>query len=181
MVFLQTDIFRSEMLKRAAKSFRKPEPGFFLAVAFLVWSLLPHYQLVVHTHPGDGDGHRHATLSKSQMELADRMALALAASGEDIRPGEFSGEALPGPSRPSGFPALAPSRGASAHAHFQEDANVSALASSLAPSPAWPGAETGPSALPPAPDIAPIGVHSARGPPARPFLADGARNRLPSA
>lgn len=43
---------------------------FHCALAFLVWSLIPHYYLVLHSHEDGERGHAHAGLTREDVESA---------------------------------------------------------------------------------------------------------------
>jgi hypothetical protein len=103
---------------------------FYLALGYLVWALLPHFNLIYHTHAGGS--HFHATLSPTQVKQANAMleALGPAALAEAATPevggldlaasvaSTFTGAALRAADAASGL-----------HGHYWEDANLAGLAS----------------------------------------------------
>ncbi|MDQ3000643.1 MAG: hypothetical protein M3Y08_05220 [Fibrobacterota bacterium] len=116
---------------------------FYLALGYLIWSLLPHFHIVNHSHAGGS--HTHASFSADQVRLAnqvvDNLDPAELASPES--PG-FGGEALPKASSrvigPQGSPedfatglhALSSQNAdAGRHGHFWEDPNLAGLVSGV--------------------------------------------------
>ncbi len=113
----------------------------YLAFAFLLWSIVPHFQLITHTHTGGEKGHFHADLSKGDIANAnlifntlEGVASSPEEKNQDINTKEnnnkrentkasanlktiFAGVGLnaEGKSKP--------------HSHYSEEANLASLAS----------------------------------------------------
>jgi len=99
---------------------------FYAALGFLLWSVLPHFSAYVHSHRPGKEAHSHRSLSKTQVELAQRLAVS---AGEAFGEGALSpafgleeGNAASGIPIPQG-PALSESPWL-LHGHFQDDANA---------------------------------------------------------
>lgn len=107
------------MGKRLRPFWQSPELRFYLTLAFLVWSLMPHYRLRVHTHGGSADSHDHATFSAEGIALADHALQAL----PDAEPLEFGGEPALPPSASTEGCSWTSGAGLSAHVHLQQDLN----------------------------------------------------------
>lgn len=99
---------------------------FYTALGFLLWSVLPHFSAYVHVHPDEDAGHSHRNLSKSQVELAQRLAESAGeAFGEEALSPSFGlseANAEGCPPLPAGHAALS-AAAELLHGHFQEDAN----------------------------------------------------------
>lgn len=116
---------------------------FYLAFAYLLWSIVPHFHLLVHSHAGGA--HTHAALSGAQVRLANQVLEGLGpAVLSQTAETDFSGEEtddaekplidLPGESGLSGLAGgsghpvteaiLAAASAGMRHAHFWEDANL---------------------------------------------------------
>ena len=118
---------------------RLPKVRFHLALAYLIWSILPHYHLLVHSHPGGDGAHTHLSFSAAEVGLANRAleALGPAVLAGDTR-AEFSlepGDAAAGKASVAahaiaGETALAGSTGdGNPHSHYWEDANLAGILS----------------------------------------------------
>ena len=106
---------------------REPTLAFYFALAYFVWSIVPHFHLILHTHAGGA--HAHAALSGAQVRLANQVLDDLGPAGlPDADPAEFGGEAN-APAAAPGEPALAAGAAGSPHAHFWDDANLAGAAS----------------------------------------------------
>lgn len=106
---------------------RNPRIRFYLALGYLLWSILPHFNLIYHTHAGGS--HFHATLSPTQVAQANRVleALGPAALAATV-PTEVGGLELSVAS--VGGALLAAADAASGlHGHYWEDANIAGLVS----------------------------------------------------
>jgi hypothetical protein len=152
------------MGKRLRPFWQSPGLRFHLALAFLIWSLVPHFRLIIHSHGGAGDGHAHAALSAGEIELADQALQALPSA----EPREFGGGPVdsPGPIAGAGGESWNAGPELPAHAHFHQDTNtVSALPVRLA-SAASPSSDSSHPPLYRAPVPAVPDDRPARGPPA---------------
>lgn len=136
---------------------------FYLAMAFLLWSVLPHFSVYRHAHTGSS-GHEHATLTPAQVQLANQVALALPADAEP----DFGGESVPLSRSGAEEPSLNPDPEVRIHAHFQQDPNVHAQG--IAPRDIAPDSPPALflSARPSAPDLGWRFEQQARGPPSLP-------------
>lgn len=149
------------------RSFRQsPEPRFYLVLAFLLWSLIPHYQIIFHAHDGEPGGHAHATLTAGEIEFADQALQALPSAS----PGEFGGQPSTSAAPPVDGAAWSEGPGLLAHAHLLQDLNSVPVLLPVQASSVEPAA--GASRILPyhAPAPAAPAHRPARGPPA-PFLA----------
>jgi hypothetical protein len=130
------------MMAGTMKTLRRTGKGrFYLALGYLIWSLLPHFHIVNHSHAGGS--HVHASFATEEVNLANRVVDNLdPAVTASSKPAEFGGEALPraslAGSRPDGFPgasaigvhALVPGNGdAGRHGHYWEDPNLAGIVS----------------------------------------------------
>lgn len=163
-------------LRRIAKG-KDPKAAFYFALAYLLWSIVPHFHVLIHSHAGGA--HSHAELDGAQVRLANRVLEGLGPAGfAASADGELSGQESPSrsaagvsaeearPSLPPGETALAAGGDAGLHAHFWEDTNLAGTA----PFPAFALACAvallflAARYLPPA--LSPAGAAPARGPPA---------------
>ncbi len=112
---------------------------FYLAFAYLLWSIVPHFHLLVHSHAGGA--HRHAALSGAQVRLANQVLEGLGpAVLSQTAETEISGEETDGVEKtaacPAGHPVseaiLAAASAGMRHAHFWEDANLAGAVSAPA-------------------------------------------------
>jgi hypothetical protein len=103
---------------------RDPRFRFRLALAYLLWSILPHFHVLFHSHAG-GAPHFHASLTSAQTALANRVLDGLGPAGlQGMAPTEVGGEEKAAPVPAPGDVALAAGRDASLHGHYWEDANL---------------------------------------------------------
>lgn len=104
---------------------------FYLALTYFLWSLLPHFHVLTHSHAAGS--HSHASLSAAQVDLANRVLENLGpAELPDAEAAEVGGGLTAGDVRPPGgsHAALAPVRsGSELHGHFWEDPNLAGLVS----------------------------------------------------
>jgi hypothetical protein len=146
---------------------QEPKAAFHLAVAYLIWSIAPHFHQLYHTHaPG---GAAPAALSQDQVRMANRVLNELGPAGlteaKDDGAGTEEHVRLVYPSEPT----VADGAEGIRHGHSWEDANLAGAAGlpdfhSLRPGPLpYPR----PRYLPPG--LRPTGAAPARGPPARPI------------
>ena len=110
-------------LKRIADG-RDPRASFYAALAYLLWSIVPHFHLLIHSHAGGG--HSHAALTGAQVRLANGVLDGLGPAGMSFA-GDIGG--CEAPVHAATEPALADGSGGVLHAHFWEDANLAGLAS----------------------------------------------------
>lgn len=144
---------------------------FHLGLAFLIWSLIPHYGFLVHSHAGGSHGHFHNTLSKSDLAEANAVLETLEGpqpSGIVVFSKAQEPKRAQAPSQ-AGAPGDRKVRDTDTgnrHAHSWADANFVSLSSQSG----W----VLPDVLPPleafdpylAPDLIPVFDRPARGPPA---------------
>lgn len=141
---------------------------FYLALTYLVWSLLPHFHILIHSHAGDS--HFHAAYSATEVETANRVLETLASeSGNSEQSAGFGGIHKPDTRYSAGSATggiSRPQSGSELHGHFLEDPNLAGLASpiqSISPSsvlaPSNPRSYQDPS-------VRAVRPASARGPPA---------------
>ena len=116
---------------------------FYLALGYLIWSLLPHFHIVNHSHAGGA--HVHASFSTDQVRLANQVADNLDPSEmPSPEAADFGGEALPKASShatppeesPESFSTglhrlSSPTADAGRHGHFWEDPNLAGLVSGV--------------------------------------------------
>ena len=50
-----------------------PQGRFYLAFAFFIWSILPHFHLLVHSHKGGTGNHVHPSFSAADLPMANRI------------------------------------------------------------------------------------------------------------
>jgi hypothetical protein len=123
-------------LRRIAAG-RDPQAAFYLALAYFLWAIIPHFHVLVHSHAGGA--HSHAALSGAQVRLANRLLDGLGPAGlAGSADGDIGGQET---SASGGEPrgrAVAPVAGETAmaagneahwHAHYWEDANLAGAAS----------------------------------------------------
>lgn len=114
-------------LRRMAAG-RDPRFRFHLALAYLLWSILPHFHVLFHSHAG-GAPHFHASLTSAQTALANRVLDGLGAA--DVRgmsETEVGGEEKAAPIAASGEADLGAGR-EGLHSHYWEDANLAGVLS----------------------------------------------------
>jgi hypothetical protein len=155
---------RAGMKRLAAGRDRKAT--FYLAFLYFLWSIVPHFHLLIHSH--GGGAHAHAELSGAQVRLANRVLEGLGPAGlQGSADGDQGGLETGARSvaRGPGEPALAAGPGHDWHAHYWEDANLAGQASL----PAWASLAAALLAFLAAryraPALGPTGPASARGPP----------------
>lgn len=142
---------------------------FYLAMTYLVWSLIPHFHVLIHSHAGDS--HFHASYSATQVEMANRVLETLGPEDAEATPADFGGNGIRNSTAPAGSSSgdiSRPDAGSEMHGHFWEEPNLAGLASL---SPAAPlRADLVPAASPlyQDPSLRVILRAAARGPPALP-------------
>lgn len=116
---------------------------FYLALGYLIWSLLPHFHIVNHSHAGGS--HVHESFSTDQVRMANQVVDHLdPAETASSKPAGFGGEALPkapvADSRPEGSPQDFPigahafsqeNAEAGRHGHYWEDPNLAGIVSGV--------------------------------------------------
>ncbi len=119
---------------------RDPRSRFYFAFVYLVWSILPHFHVLFHSHAGSGP-HHHASFSPAQISLANRVIDGLGPAGlagasePDVGGEETNAVSVPRALQATmayavaGESALAPGRDAFLHGHYWEDANLAGVAS----------------------------------------------------
>lgn len=112
----------NRMLRRLRPFWQNTDFRFYLTLAFLVWSLLPHYRLWVHAHADSENHHSHATLSAEGIEFADQALQALPLADPEEFGGQMSSAAIALKAGAAGT-LWTSGRGLSAHAHFEQDLN----------------------------------------------------------
>jgi hypothetical protein len=139
---------------------------FYLAMTYLVWSLLPHFHILIHSHAGDS--HFHASYTATQVETANQVLENLGSEDEAAAPADFGGKAKRLPIDKHGSSSgefSAHAAGSELHGHFWEDPNLAGLVSESQPTLlcGFPVSQ----ALFPylAPALHDIGYADARGPP----------------
>jgi hypothetical protein len=166
------------MAMRIRKLGRNGKGRFHLALAYLIWSLLPHFHVLFHSHAGGA--HFHATFDPAQVSLANRVMDNLEGSGlRGAAMAEVGGEALNASQRPAGVESLSiPALGLgdtglkagqadpNRHGHFWEDPNLAGMASSIAAALAVAALILAAAAAYPSPDLRALRRFPARGPPA---------------
>lgn len=109
-------------------SARHPRARFYLALVFLIWSVLPHFHVLIHSHAGGP--HVHASFSAEETDLANRVLEGLGPAGlpdADSETGAAADGAMRGRAS-AGETALASGGEAASHGHFWEDANLAGAA-----------------------------------------------------
>jgi hypothetical protein len=104
---------------------RDPRTAFYLAVGYLLWSIVPHYHLLIHSHAGGA--HSHAALTGAQVRLANSVLDGLGPAGLSAGADDIGGVEAPVPM--SGEPTLASGPRGVLHVHFWEDSNLASLVS----------------------------------------------------
>jgi hypothetical protein len=148
-----------------------------LALAYLIWTLLPHFHVLYHSHAGGA--HFHASFDAAQVSLANRLMDNLEGSGlrdaamAEVGGGERNASQRPKVVEPLAILALAAGEaglkaggGANLHGHFWEDPNLAGMASSIAAALAIAALILAALAAYPAPDLRALRRFPARGPPA---------------
>jgi hypothetical protein len=171
-------VFLSRMAMRMQRLNKMAKGRVYLALAYFIWSLLPHFHILFHSHAGGA--HVHASFSTAQVAMANQVLDNLA-PGE--LPGaaetEIGGEALASPcplqcapeaaamAIAAGEAGLHPdSTDPNRHGHFWEDPNVAGLASGISTLPFLSALILAAPAAYLAPPLRAIGLFPARGPPA---------------
>ena len=116
--------------------FRKsPRVRAYLALAFLLWAIFPHFQLLIHSHVGGEKGHFHTTLSKTDMENANLILQTLEGleNQKEEKSDSQNSEALAPPAHKNIFSGLSFSdkKPFSLHSHYFEEANVAGIGTYL--------------------------------------------------
>lgn len=111
-------------LKRISAG-KDPHAAFYVALAYLLWAIVPHFHLLIHSHAGGA--HSHAALTGAQVRLANRVLDGLGPAGLSAT-GEIGGMEIP-TVRAAGEPTFAVGSDRALHAHFWEDSNLASLAS----------------------------------------------------
>ena len=152
------------------RSLKGAQLRFYAALGFLLWSVLPHFSAYVHTHSRGQGGHTHGSLSKSQVELAQRLAVSAGeVFGDSALSPSFglSEENVPAEIQVPHGAALSGSQSLR-HGHFQDDANATST-------PWTPGdrlihvpPDPAPAAFPSHPLLRAVRESPARGPPVLP-------------
>jgi len=141
---------------------------FYLALTYLVWSLLPHFHVLIHSHAGDS--HFHAAYSATEVETANRVMETLGTGYSDTgSQAGFGGEAKPASSSTVGSSSgdiSRPDPGSELHGHFLEDPNLAGLASQAQSIPSRSFLASPAASRYQEPSFCGIGRPSARGPPA---------------
>jgi hypothetical protein len=148
-----------------------------LALAYLIWTLLPHFHLLYHSHAGGA--HFHASFDAAQVSLANRLMDNLEGSGLREAPmAEVGGGEVNASSRPKGVEPLSilalaageaglkAGRDADLHGHFWEDPNLAGMASSMVAALAIAALILAAARAYPSPDLRALRRFPARGPPA---------------
>jgi hypothetical protein len=148
---------------------------FYLALAYLIWTILPHFHVLFHSHAGGA--HFHATFTPTQVRMANRVLDGLGPSAlATAQEADVGGEAAQAASAdplaeaatawaPGAAALSAGAAGSGLHGHYWEDANLAgilglffaALIATRYFSRSFSRAE--------APDARPMGFRLARGPP----------------
>lgn len=113
-------------LRRIAKA-QSPRARFYLALGYLIWALLPHFNLIYHTH--EGGSHFHASFSPAEVAQANQVLDALGpAALADAGTPEVGG-LEPAATAVAGAASMAADAASGLHGHYWEDANLAGLAS----------------------------------------------------
>ncbi len=117
---------------------------FYLALLFFIWSITPHFHLMVHSHAGGEASHVHLSLSSADVAMANRALEALGPTtlnggkDDEIPSQEASAASVPAGSELANSGAVLSAFDAALkaipvndfkHSHYWEDLNLVGMAS----------------------------------------------------
>ena len=106
----------------------------YLALAFLLWSIFPHFQLITHSHVSGEASHFHNTLSKTDIANANLILQTLEGlekQKEEKSDSKNLNAVIPVHKKTFSGLALSDKNSSSIHTHYLEEANLAGIGTFL--------------------------------------------------